>query len=540
MAKAFVYNEEFTCTKGKEFFQDGVITFPNEPAIKNDYGDMRVDGTYLSCFGPSIGHNGQIFENTNHNVSIGMRRMTRARKANLRFHRNLQARQLRFFGTHMHIIDKLRELYSPTMSNFCSAVRQAEDHHADPHVKRHLRIQAWNDLLETGQISTRTWIRYVKYKMKKAEWAKPGKESRMIGDLGVPASLLGFRVTKYLKEAMEEFKFEINGGTIEFCAKPGHAKLKEIFRNLENPPRRFYFVYFSDDSCIAIRTANGTVIRGDVDIASCDASHGEALFNAFTRLGTGPAHDALSRLVAQCRKKIRVYDLDDTVKRDNYTELWGHGARLFSGSTLTTCMNNLANIMIAVAISEADIQSEADIHKASQEAGYSVTIDIAEEFEDMTFLKHSPVRDTSGDWQPVLNVGVLLRMSGVCKGDLPGSGPLAPRAIAFQRALLQGAYPRSSFPLVDNMKSMVAGSNAVLDKLMTKPIHSLLEYKIGEAAEQTHHFHPEDLYRRYRLQIWEMDVLDETFGHATFGQEYASPTVSAIMKRDYGLECQYL
>jgi hypothetical protein len=333
------------------------------------------------------------------------------------------------------------------------------------------------------------------------------------------------------------------GGTIYFCATPSHAELKYVFDSLLNPPGRFFFVYFSDDSCLSMRMPDGSVMRGDIDISSCDGSHGRSVFEALTNLVTGNAHTTLKGLVKQCEAPIRVYDVDTTGNR--YVQLRPHGPRLYSGSTLTTAINNLANVMIAVSIAEATITCPGDIQTAANAAGYIVTIEIAEIFEKLSFLKHSPVRDIHGEWQPVLNLGVLLRMSGVCKFDLPGRGDLTARATAFQRALLQGAYPRSSFTLVDNMKRAVSGKDEKLDAAAIKAVAKMLQYKVDQSkllseVLPTHQFASADIFRRYDLQPWEWMELEETFGQASIGTYYASPAASKILTDDYGLTCKYL
>jgi len=540
LEKGFVYNNEFTCEKGEEYFINGEICFPGEKYTRNPKGGVRADSTYRTRFGPCVEHNGQIYENSNHNVSLAMRRLTRVRKADLKLHRRLQANQIIFFEEHEEIIDELRESYTNVMSQFSTHVSEAEEHHADPHAKKLLREQAWQELIETGEVTGDLWLRYVTYKMKKDEWAKPGKEPRMIGDLKVPASLLGFRVTKLLKKAMNQKPFEYRGGTIYFCATPSHKELKYVFESLLNPPGRFFFVYFSDDACLSMRMPDGSIMRGDVDISSCDGSHGPSVFEALTRLADGPARDALRCLVKQCEAPIRIYDLEDTGNR--YVQLRPHGPRLYSGSTITTAINNLANIMIAVSIAEADITCRKDVLDAANKAGYIVTYDAAEIFEKVTFLKHSPVRDVNGEWQPVLNIGVLLRMSGVCKFDLPGRGDFTARAEAFQRALLHGAYPRSSFTLIENMKSAVSGEDTRCDAAANKAVAQLLAYKVDHTddTQETHYFRSEDLYRRYELLPHEWIELEEIFGRAPTGTFYSSPVAETVLKTDYGLRCAYL
>jgi hypothetical protein len=535
LTKSFVYNEQFSVERGKEFFINGEIVFPGEAPLRDGWSGARADGSYRTIFGPSIAHDGVIFGVSNHNQQLAMRRLLRC-VGSKEDHTAMRARQLVFMEGNMDVIDQLRAMYSSAMSDYSNASQEAEEHHDDPHQKKALRIEAWKTLIENGEVSSRTWMRHPAIKLKKNEWAKPGKEGRGIANLGVEASLLGFRVTGMLKQAMADNSFDYMGGTIHFCAHPSYDELRYVFDMLLNPPGRFFFVYFSDDACIAIRTKDGRIIRGDVDISSCDASHGPALFKAYPLLAEGEARVDLQRLVEQCTTAFRVYDVST---QSNYVQLKPHGPRLYSGSTITTTINGLANIFIAVAIAQAEVNTPQDLVKAARRAGYVVTLKVAEQFEDVTFLKHSPVLDKDGVWQPLLNIGVLLRMTGVCNGDLPGRGDLQTRAVAFQRALLRGAYPRASFPLIDNMKRVVAGSNTTLDQLMTSHVDKLLEYKISEVSSRTLRFNSEDVYRRYKLEPWQAYELDECFGNSGFGTCYGGPAAAAILEMDYGLTCKY-
>ena len=105
LKKKFVYNGEFTCEKGEEYFTDGVINFQNEAYLKNMKGQVRADSTYCIRFGPCVEHDAKIFENSNHNVSLAMRRLTRVRKADLELHNQLRANQLVFMSEHATLID---------------------------------------------------------------------------------------------------------------------------------------------------------------------------------------------------------------------------------------------------------------------------------------------------------------------------------------------------------------------------------------------------------------------------------------------------
>jgi hypothetical protein len=539
----YIYNEHFVCQKGEEYFVEGRIRFPEEPLLSRFKGGFRADGTYRTAFGPSVPTTAKIYRDSNLSVSQAMTRLTAVRKDDPVLEQRLSENQVKFVDNHRELYDKLAGLYANAFREYQGLQEEARLYHADPHPKRELRIAAWDELIERGRLGEPLWLKYTTYKLKKAEWAKNDKIARMIGDLKVPASLQGFRVTKLLKQAMEENDLHINGGVISFCAKPSTAALDSVFERLDNPPGRFFIVYFSDDACAAIRQPDGHVFRANLDISKCDASHGPSIFESITTItGNDVANEDITTLVNQCKTPIRVYD---KATRKRYVQLAPTRPKLYSGSTLTTCVNNFANINIGVAISEIPVGtyiSSQTITKAVEQTGYIMTVVECEMFEDLQFLKHSPVLDKDGVWRPLLNIGVLLRLSGVCKGDLPGSGPLEPRARAFQKALLAGAVPRSSYPLIDAMKRTVADATRLKRQdIVEKAVANLLEYKLDDSNidEPVRYFRAADVYRRYRLEDWEIENLDSTFGRATYGHVYGSSGASKILKKDYELECHY-
>jgi hypothetical protein len=525
----FIYNQHFRCLAGHEFFINGEICFPQEALVRRAKGQVRGDGSYRTIFGPSVLHNGVILENSNHNVRLAMRRLTAVRNGDLAEDLRLSRNQIVFFHTHKHVVEMLRNNYAKYFDDYKGMLVEAEEHHGDVHPKRALRVQAWNALMKGDRqhFCDRLWLRDVTYKMKKQEWAKPGSVSRMIGDLGVSASLQGFRVTKHLKDAMSAEPFHYAGGIIYFCQKPTYEDLTYVFSELLHPSKRFFFCYFSDDACYAVNTKNG-VYRANLDISNCDAGHGPAIFGAYPHLVEGLAREDLSVLVEQCKLPIRVHDLAEPKR---YVKLLPLLPKLYSGSTITTSLNNFANIMIAVSIGECCADDQDSIISAAAAVGYTLKVDPADVFEDIQFLKHSPVRDINGMWRPLLNPGVLLRLSGVSKGDLPGSGDLRTRGRKFQSALLQGTYPLVRFPLIDRMRRTTGGTDAA----SVRAVNRQLEHGHFGLEKETFLFHASDVYRRYRLTTAQIDDLDTQFGQATFGEQFSSDAVDLILSKDYGL-----
>jgi len=451
----------------------------------------------------------------------------------------MQTKQRDFIVSHAHIINELSLQYETFFEPFLNMIEEAEDHHDDPHAKKIPRIQAWDELIDTAHVHDHLWYapgQGIEYKMKIFEIAKPGKVPRMIGDLGVHASLQGFRITKFLKMAMASAPLRYLGGEIEFCPKPNPLDMVRIFQKLIDPPGRYYFVYFSDDACLAIRTKHG-ILRVNLDISSCDASHTHELFLSLKTLVPSHMQPDLQRLIDQCNEAITIYSRVDKRKK---VVMKPESSRLWSGSTLTTAINNHGNIHNALAVAEAVVNGPEDIIAACGKAGYIVTVENCDDWHRLQFLKHSPVLDTDGNLRALLNIGVILRLSGTCKGDLPGrkSQPLRDRARAFQASLIHGVSPHARHRLIHNMRESAGIPTPETDKVVRK----MLEYKTELVEQEEYTVPEEEVYARYHNYFPNTPFEDsdqcevaEIFGSCEYSEHYHSRATNIILKADYGL-----
>merc|ERR1712137_1360023 len=85
---------------------------------------------------------------------------------------------------------RVAEQFREFFADWEGAYEEARLHHDRPHPKRALRVHGWVEIHETGEFLDRLWFPHrtrktLTYKMKKAEYAKPQKKPRGIGDLGV-------------------------------------------------------------------------------------------------------------------------------------------------------------------------------------------------------------------------------------------------------------------------------------------------------------------------------------------------------------------
>lgn len=485
-------------------------------------------------FGPGCSHNGVILADTDDNMKLNLRRLTCLRELQLPgYHWYLRYCQISFLRQHRKFLASLAELYAPVMMGFTDSVTEAALYYAAPHPKRLLRMQAYEELTEKGiqWCEHHPWMNgSASAKAKRDEYMKPNKYGRCIFDFKTPASLAGFRLCNFIKYAQLDGAVEVNGGLIEFCKSPDPAQLYRMFNLLLEPPGRFYFMFFSDDSCLAVRK-DDHVEWYNLDIKSCDASHTGELFAAMRDILPQHCQQAFNVLIKQCSSLIKIRSRSDpklTVKLQPTDPL------LMSGTTLTGAINGLASILICYSISLADVIDGDVIETAAARVGYVVTGCQKPLicFEEVQFLKHSPVRDTRGKWQPMLNLGVLFRASGSCHGELPGRGDITLRAKEFQASLLKGAYPYTTCTVLERMRRAtgVAFPSAQLAS-------SLFLYKVDYDPTTFPPYVADDasIYRRYHLTASEIVDLEDTVSNMRVGQWFHGSCVSRILDLDYGL-----
>lgn len=458
-----------------------------------------------------------------------------------------RARQVLYIANNHDYIEQLRDTYQEDYELFYGTVQDCMEHFDDPHIKRELRMHCMAEMEEDGILYDDLWIleqhghKCVLYKIKKHECAKPLKYVRCIGDLGVGASLQGFRCTAWLKEQMSSKPTHVNGGDLYFVPHPKPPTLKDAFEKLFNPEGRFAFIFFSDDSCLGYRVGDRVLVF-NIDISGCDASHTPSLFDALVEVA-GVNGKAFQTLVDQCACPMLVRSL---INRRNKVILQAHehGRNipvLYSGSTLTTVINNLACLLIGHAISKIVVPEDATLSSlsllivaAAAEVGYHITITPCEVVEDCDFLKHAYIETVTGDRQAMLVPGVALRASGSKQGDVPGRGPLKPRCVQFQSALIHGMYPRTDATFVNQMKE---SAGIVTNLAAVALVAKQLEYKVDIDADQpTHTFLDDSIYRRYRLNGYEISEFQD-FCRSGYGQRTSNTALSKILKKDYGLEC---
>lgn len=576
----FHSNNRFHVTRGKQWFVDGQLKFPE---IKDPIPDLL----YRTLFGPCVAHNGRVLANDNLTVRHAFWRLTRARRPTPErlaigfpgslddfcdgYDQLLADEQENFVNTHTSFLDMLTTLYAPHIQYFKGTEEECSDHVGDPHDKRILRLKCWGELNDDGDRFGYVWVKHVLYKFKKDEIAKFDKEGRMIGDLGIAASLQGFVLTSLLKKAMAESPIFVFGGRLQFCSSPRQSDLDNVFRTLLRPVYKFEMFYYSDDSCFSF-THHNITYSYNLDISKCDSSHRHKMFDALKALcsSNSEALACMSVLVAQLELPIKIRSVghEKGVKGPTVCGTFD-GPTLYSGSTVTTVINNLANIFIGYLLGEAiskledrpyTVEELASIFTLCVEkSGYIITGLSADEIcqrpVDLQFLKHSPAMSTAGIYRALKNFGVLLRASGSCKTDLPVDRQLTitQRARAFQRGLIHGTYPRTSCSILTTMLQATSGpeANASFLRLASLQLSYFSQERENERQkgeprtnpnipldDEVIEFAPEAILERYCLDEEEVAAFN-VFITTSTGQHTAHSFVTKILGKDYSLSTQF-
>jgi hypothetical protein len=487
-----------------------------------------IDPTFRTCFGPLFLHDAVIYGDTPHNLSLALTRLTAIREpTKAGYDRQLRRNQKKFIDKHRHIATLLRHSIAAYCVDFKDVIDETLDLIIKPHPKKKPRLQAWKKLVTTNKLAHDTWMSSgVSGKVKKNEFAKPGKYPRLINDLTIEASLLGAFLTSLYKHALEHFPIHYRNSILEFIATPNHDSLSKAFENLIHLKHRVYMCYFSDDSCVSL-VINGEPKFFNLDISSCDTSHTSSLFSFLESIFVGRARSVITRVVNQCRQPLRLSHKNSNGKAR--LTLKPTEPVLYSGSTLTTLINNVANILIGISVVESSIKSTSDIIKSAERAGYIITIDNCPTYHHLQFLKHSPVLDQCGSITPMLNLGVVMRSIGRCKGIIPGKGPLVSRFRLFNGSLAQSLSSGASHRFIKIFRSKFPAYTEEMLKHIYNENFSIQFYTKSPSIISDC-----EVARRYTDNIDEFYEMCEMFSDAPLYSVIDCPFSRKVFLKDYG------
>jgi len=479
-----------------------------------------------------------VYTRTTRSLSLALHRQFNVRKPEIfGLCEHLYAQQVAVLPSLQHHFAKYSAALARHTFDYRGALWEELEHYADKHPKRALRVRNHIAALVDGSLADRTRLlrdrhgrRFVVAALK-IELAKIGKVPRITVNLEVGASLVGAWLAKCLKTAMAAEPLHHAGLYAWFCPAANYKNLKRAFDLLITPPERITIILFSDDAAIAVAGPHGTCWI-DMDISSCDKSHTRALFDTVRAMTPQHMKADMETLMQQLKAPL-VIRAPNRSNREKVVVLPVEET-LYSGSVLTTLVNNVAVMSIALRAHERMAATPEDFVAAAQDIGYIVECKGHQRLEKMQFLKHSPCQDVDGVWQPVLNLGVYTRSCGHVYGELPGSKETSPAVRAHQQhaALLRCMWPNTHFPMLDHARSVYTCDDQAVAALGAKLLTANPHREIDGWPHL--HFTDEAVLKRYDLVPGEATTFDQLLSGALF-HVYTGPDIDKILTVDYGL-----
>jgi len=401
------------------------------------------------------------------------------------------------------------------------------EHYADPHPKRLPRIFAqWQ--LSFGREANEQYTNYAIANLKPLEYAKPNKVGRTVIDMTCPASLLcAWLIGDFKKQTgnvVYRFKHEGTTLSIMFGSDASFETVSDAFQYLHECESDLNFLYFSDDMCVSYRNGRGVHFK-NIDISGCDRSHTDDLFLQFRDLFPIELRHEAQAAIDQCKLPLLVYPPEykkHNTKKNKafpYVLLNPLTYNLYSGSTITTSMNNVACMLIAFSSMMLHAHITGDFRTSAENAGYLVTIVDCQNFEDLQFLKQSPVF-VGGKVVSIPNLALYLRSVGVVNGSLKGEPHDVYRRLV--AANLACMYSRVSSPVIEEAKRHFG-------QALEKDIQLLYEEHKHQGFGKVTIVPHECFTARYPIAY----LPSLTWFTPEFGMSYHSAEVDTVFAKDY-------
>lgn len=382
--------------KGREYFVNGDLRFPVDDQYCKQYDDGKFPGEYRTHFGPRFWSNTSTFASDNDGLRGAVRRLTCVRDPEIPGHHE-RLKQNQYDNVRLdrpgcvvwltHFKGHLAE----TISNIRMDSEELRGVWTDnPHPKRQLRQATRRDAIAHG---FQSGIRLTKidYKVKSGEILPPTKYMRAVGDLTCPGStVLGYYLDYVKSTFNKDFHYK---GCVAKYIKPGRDSLKENFDSLINLKHNMYFGYFSDDSVCAIKCSDGT-LWANCDISACDGSNYDPVFNLLKEaMSVDPRFEndvkaCFDQLRAPC--EIRSTQSMRKIGKERFKVLLKTAEQvLYSGSVLTTAVNNTAGTVIFLAIADnltpnmTKAEATRIIEMSASSVGFKLKVEVCENIQDL-------------------------------------------------------------------------------------------------------------------------------------------------------------
>lgn len=407
-----------------------------------------------------------------------------------------------------------------------------------PHANRRARVEM-EQINSTFGHDFQGDSKNAEYVLKPGEFLPIGKK-RCVTDLGLARTNATGWMWSCIKEAWSG-AYQHGNYVFEFVASPVKEKLKWIFTQLRDVPAgKCYMYYFSDDNTFAVRCSDGWYLCNG-DIKQCDGSHFDVFldlirdFLRFNTDGTPNEHfECMTRAFAYLRKPLVFRNKHNRRQKIKYKFL---NARMYTGFTGTTVVNNFASLVIGLSLQKL-VPDPSKITKAefarayvlaAEDVGYRVTPNECELLEDAQLLKHSPVY-VDGEIEVVMNMGAWVRGFATFKGDLPGSGPILKRAQTFISDVIESRANWGDHDFYRSMLKHCLPKEARMRMTGSQYAAHLTSKSLGSTGV---FIPPEALCVRYRLPVSEyLDLCDQVASAAIFDR-ITHPAAQIMYEKDY-------
>jgi len=414
------------------------------------------------------------------------------------------------------------------------------------HLKRKLRLAAAWNVVSRG-VDLQRAVKHVTLSVKR-EFAKPlgdvAKAARVFGAFGDTATLAGaylVDVWKTLENQSVSIHREGCKYTFVAVVKPTPAYMAHVCRLIveafEGTEEHVVFLYHSDDMTIVGRQCGQPVLI-DSDISACDAHNGPAIFalTAHELAAFGNLTETIA-LVEQCCSKCRAVNPENPRE---YLVFEPNGPFEYSGTSLTTILNNRASTLIAASVVSC-LQPGVKLRKevveiAATRVGHRVKAEERSDLTGLQFLKHSPLMTDLGVRVWSKNLGAIFKKFGVYEGD-------------FQAA--QVGVAAQAFRLMTQAEKTRMFVGGVVRGLKNEPAHCVLQ-ALRERFPQTHtktflddavNFGARtrgtvlssELCKRYGVDEHVLDSFCELLLTGQLGDEHVHPLLTSVFALDYNL-----
>jgi len=301
------------------------------------------------------------------------------------------------------------------------------------------------------------------------------------------------------------------------CQEPS-ASDKMFARAASCPTNCAFYFYYSDDGFFVINL-EGVIFIFETDISSCDSSNKFALFACVRKMGEAlNCTTGVDILLSQCARPTTLFNPDN---KSEFVTLQPETFMEYSGTKLTTILNNLASNGVAMGIYEQLCESgvqlnlKSNLERGANRYGWVVTVDERETFNKVTFLKRA--YNGTRSWKVL---GCIFRSLGTVDGT--------PRADSFGLSTTE-FKKRSHHQLVDILIKQCA------DQCSNEPGHIIIN-AIRERAglpplrEEVSLL---DLQDRYGGEEYEWLQLCQEIVDIRFGTVVKLPILELIFNYDY-------